>query len=116
MIKFACKNCDGVIAVEKEKPGTIVVCGHCKSEIIVPEPFSPGFVLQDFKVLEKIDDKIYKCHQFSLDITVDLKIKKKTDKAGDLKFIKEGREKAKTLKVHAMGQEGDFMFQASAAN
>ena len=114
MIKFVCKNCDGVIAVEKEKPGTEVGCGHCKKVIVVPKPFTPGFVLQDFKVLDKIDDNNYKCLQVSLNIPVTLKIQKLSDGDQNMAFINEGREKAKTLKVHAMGQEGDYMFQASA--
>ncbi len=41
-LQFHCPNCDALLSTSAENSGTIVNCGRCHMELLVPEPLTPG--------------------------------------------------------------------------
>ena len=113
------------MAAENSQAGQAVECGHCQAVLAVPPtPFSPGVVIDDFVLREKIGTggmaTVFLAHQMSLDRQVALKILR-SDYAADPElresFLREARSAAKLnhpsiVQAYAVGEEDGLSYFA----
>ncbi len=124
-MRFQCRNCMSVVAIEDSEMGQPVACGNCGKVVVVPtERLGMGAVIGDF-VIERFLGSgglatVYLAHQLSLDRPAALKIlhnKYAQDQSFIQDFIHEARAAAQLnhaniVQAYAVGEEDNIYFFA----
>ncbi len=124
-MRFQCKNCMTVVAIEDSEMGQPVACGNCGKVVVVPsERLGPGAVIGDFVIERSLGAGglaiVYLAHQLSLDRPAALKIlhqKFAQDPDFIQNFVHEARAAAQInhpniVQAYAVGEEDSTYYFA----